>query len=89
MSAVLKEQVKRQVVLVTGADLADQAVELLSAFDLVYAGKTPTEDDLVALCGQHQPVAIIVRYGRITERVHKNIEKDLAAIIKADEDRAH
>lgn len=69
MSAVLKEQVKRQVVLVTGADLAEQAVELLSAFDIVYAGKTPSEDDLVALCRRHQPVAIIVRYGRITERV--------------------
>ena len=69
MSAVLKEQPKRDVILVTGADLADKAVELLSAYDLVYAGKTPTEDDLVALCRQHQPVAIIVRYGRITERV--------------------
>jgi D-3-phosphoglycerate dehydrogenase len=69
VSAVLKEQVKRQVVLVTGADLAEQAVELLSAFDIVYAGKTPSEDDLVALCRRHQPVAIIVRYGRITERV--------------------
>jgi len=69
VSAVLKEQPKRDVILVTGADLADKAVELLSAYDLVYAGKTPTEDDLVALCRQHQPVAIIVRYGRITERV--------------------
>jgi D-3-phosphoglycerate dehydrogenase len=54
---------------VTGADLAEQAVELLSSFDIVYAGKTPSEDDLVALCRRHQPVAIIVRYGRVTERV--------------------
>jgi D-3-phosphoglycerate dehydrogenase len=73
VSAVLKEQAKRaqlrDVVLVTGADLADKAVDLLSSYELVYAGKTPTEDDLVALCRQHQPVAIIVRYGRITERV--------------------
>jgi D-3-phosphoglycerate dehydrogenase len=69
VSAVLKEQHKRDVVLVTGADLAEQAVELLSAFELVYAGKTPTEDDLAALCRQHQPVAIIVRYGRITARL--------------------
>ena len=69
MSAVLKEQAKRDVILVTGADLADKAVELLSSYDLVYAGKAPTEDDLVALCRQHQPVAMIVRYGRITERV--------------------
>jgi len=69
VSAVLKEQAKRDVILVTGADLADKAVELLSSYDLVYAGKAPTEDDLVALCRQHQPVAMIVRYGRITERV--------------------
>ena len=73
MSAVLKEQAQgahvREVVLVTGADLAGQAVALLSSFDIVYAGKTPTEEELVALCRQHQPVAIIVRYGRITGRV--------------------
>jgi D-3-phosphoglycerate dehydrogenase len=69
VSAVLKEQAKRDVILVTGADLADKAVELLSSYELVYAGKAPTEDDLVALCRQHQPVAMIVRYGRITERV--------------------
>ena len=69
MSAVLKEQAGRDVVLVTGADLAGQAVALLSSFDLVYAGKTPSEDDLVALCRLHQPVAIIARYGRISARV--------------------
>lgn len=69
MSAILKEAPKRDVVLVTGADLADKAVALLSAYELVYAGKTPSEDDLVALCRQHQPVAMIVRYGRISERV--------------------
>jgi len=69
VSAVIDHQAQRDVVLVTGADLADQAVELLSSFDLVFAGKTPDEDSLVALCRQHQPVAIIVRYGRITERV--------------------
>jgi D-3-phosphoglycerate dehydrogenase len=69
VSAVLKAQPQREVVLVTGADLAEQAVELLSSFDIVYAGKTPDEDALVALCRQHQPAAIIVRYGRITERV--------------------
>jgi D-3-phosphoglycerate dehydrogenase len=57
------------VVLVTGADLAPQALEQLAAFDIVYAGKTPDEDALVALVRQHQPIAIIVRYGRITGRV--------------------
>ncbi|RYF27418.1 MAG: 3-phosphoglycerate dehydrogenase [Comamonadaceae bacterium] len=52
-------------ILVTGADLAPQALDLLVGFTIVYAGKTPTEDDLVALCRQHDPVAIIVRYGKV------------------------
>jgi len=52
-------------ILVTGADLAPQALELLRDFDIVYAGKAPTEDDLVALSGRHDPVAIIVRYGKV------------------------
>lgn len=69
MSAILAPQTRRDVVLVTGSDLAGQAVELLSGFDIVYAGKTPDEDCLVDLCRQHEPVAIIVRYGRITPRV--------------------
>jgi D-3-phosphoglycerate dehydrogenase len=69
VSAVLAPQARKDVVIVTGADLAEQAVELLAGFDIVYAGKTPDEDYLVDLCRQHQPVAIIVRYGRITARV--------------------
>jgi D-3-phosphoglycerate dehydrogenase len=69
VSAVLKEAPGRDVILVTGADLADKAVDLLASYELVYAGKTPTEDELVALCRRYLPVAIIVRYGRITERV--------------------
>ncbi|KQM78206.1 NAD(P)-dependent oxidoreductase [Xylophilus sp. Leaf220] len=52
-------------ILVTGADLAPQALDLLQDFDVVYAGKTPTEADLVALARQHDPVAIIVRYGKV------------------------
>jgi D-3-phosphoglycerate dehydrogenase / 2-oxoglutarate reductase len=51
--------------IVTGADLAPQALELLKDFQVVYAGKTPQEADLVALCRQHDPVAIIVRYGKV------------------------
>lgn len=52
-------------ILVTGADLAPQALALLAGHDVIYAGKTPTEDDLVALCRAHDPVAIIVRYGKV------------------------
>lgn len=52
-------------ILVTGADLAPQALELLTGYEIVYAGKTPTEESLVALCRAHDPVAIIVRYGKV------------------------
>ncbi|WP_296942026.1 hydroxyacid dehydrogenase [uncultured Massilia sp.] len=69
MSAVLEQVAARDAVLVTGADLAEQALALLAGYDVVYAGKTPDEEALVALARQHQPVAIIARYGRITERV--------------------
>ncbi len=55
----------RSVFLVTGADLAPQAVALLKDFEIVYAGKTPTEDDIVNLCREHDPVAVIVRYSKV------------------------
>jgi D-3-phosphoglycerate dehydrogenase len=56
-------------ILVTGADLAPEALSLLHVHDVVYAGKTPTEEDLVALCRMHDPVAIIVRYGKVGSAV--------------------
>ena len=52
-------------ILVTGADLAPQALELLDEHEVIFAGKTPTEDDVVALCAKHNPVAIIVRYSKV------------------------
>ena len=55
----------RRAIVVTGADLAQQALGLLRDFEIVYAGKTPQEADVVALCRQHDPVAIIVRYGKV------------------------
>ncbi len=59
----------KPVVIVTGADLAPQAVELLKDFDVVYAGKTPDEESLAGLCRQHEPVALIVRYGKVGARI--------------------
>lgn len=59
----------RPVILVTAADLAPQAIALLGDFELVFAGKTPQVADLVALCQQHNPVALIVRYSSITAEV--------------------
>jgi D-3-phosphoglycerate dehydrogenase / 2-oxoglutarate reductase len=65
VSAVLSSAPRKPVVLVTGADLAPQALALLQGYEVIYAGKTPTDDDIVALCGRYDPAAIIVRYGRI------------------------
>ncbi|MDE8557638.1 NAD(P)-dependent oxidoreductase [Pantoea vagans] len=57
------------VILVTASVLAPQAVSLLNALSLVYAGKQPDEDILFRLCQQHKPVAINVRYGKINARI--------------------
>ena len=56
-------------IVITGADLAPQALQLLQDFEIIYAGKAPTEEDLVALCQRHDRVAIIVRYGKVGARV--------------------
>jgi D-3-phosphoglycerate dehydrogenase len=68
-------------IVVTGADLAPQAVELLQEFEIIYAGKTPDEESLVQLCEETQPLAIIVRYGKISARV-MDASKKLRVISK-------
>jgi D-3-phosphoglycerate dehydrogenase len=55
----------RPAFLVTGADLAPEALALLRDYEVVFAGKTPTEADIVALCRRHDPVAVIVRYSKV------------------------
>ena len=52
-------------ILVTANDLAPDALALLGDYEIVFAGKTPSEDDVTALCRQHDPVAIIVRYSKV------------------------
>ena len=52
-------------ILVTGADLAPEALALLTDYHMVYAGEKPSDQDIVDLCRDHNPVAIIVRYGKI------------------------
>lgn len=52
-------------IVVTAADLAPEALTLLQDFELAFAGKTPTENDIIALCREYNPVAIIVRYSKI------------------------
>lgn len=56
-------------VIVTGSDLAEQALEILQGYDIIFAGKQPTEEQLVQLCQQHNPSAILVRYGKINARI--------------------
>lgn len=55
----------KPVILVTAADLAPQAIELLGDYRLAFLGKTVTEDDVIRGCATHQPVAIIVRYSKV------------------------
>ena len=55
----------KPVILVTAADLAPQALALLADHEVVFAGKTPTQDDIVALARAHNPVGIIVRYSGV------------------------
>ena len=56
----------KPVILVTGADLAPQALDLLGEYEIVFAGKAPLPADILALARQSNPVAIIVRYGAVT-----------------------
>jgi D-3-phosphoglycerate dehydrogenase len=57
--------VSKPAILVTAADLAPQALALLGDYEMVYAGKTPSDDDIAALCRRHNPQGIIVRYGKV------------------------
>lgn len=59
----------RQAILVTAADLAQPALALLENYEVVFAGLAPKEAALVALMSRHDPVGVIVRYGKITAKV--------------------
>lgn len=56
----------KPVILVTGADLAPQALGLLADFEVVFAGKTPQVADIESLARRHNPQGIIVRYSGVT-----------------------
>lgn len=61
----MNQNLHKPKLLVTGADLAPQPLALLTEFDVIYSGKTPSEEDIVALCREHNPTAVILRYSRI------------------------
>ncbi|WP_066738937.1 hydroxyacid dehydrogenase [Cupriavidus sp. D384] len=56
---------QKPVLLVMGNDLAPQALELLKDFDVCFAGKQCSEETVLALAKEKDPVAIIVRYGKV------------------------
>lgn len=55
----------KPVIVVTAANIAPQAVALLSDYELVYAGKAATEEETTELCRLHSPVAVIVRTSKV------------------------
>jgi len=57
---------QKPVILITGADLAAPAIELLKDFNLVYAGKSPKPEEVLVLCKQYNPTAILLRYGKVS-----------------------
>ena len=58
----------RPVILVTAADLAPQALALLNDYEVLFLGKTPSEEDVFNAAARHQPAAIIVRYSSVSRR---------------------
>jgi len=61
--------VTKPCIVVTAADLAPAALALLADYRIVYAGARFGTAELAALVAQHDPVALIVRYGQITAQV--------------------
>lgn len=56
-------------IVVTAASLHPDAVALLADYRVVYADVRAGEAALAELCGKEQPIAIMVRYGNISEKV--------------------
>lgn len=59
----------KQTILITAPQIHADATDLLGDYRLVFTGTRLTEDELVALCHNEKPVAILARYGLFNERV--------------------
>jgi len=59
----------KQCIVVTAADIAPAALALLADYRVVYTGARFSQAELIALMQQHDPVALIVRYGQINAAV--------------------
>ncbi len=60
-------QDNKEKILVTAADLADEAKELLNSYELVFTGRTTDYEHIASLIKEHQPVAVIVRYSGVNK----------------------
>ncbi|NYI00003.1 NAD(P)-dependent oxidoreductase [Cupriavidus plantarum] len=60
---------KKPALLVTGNDLAPEALALLKDFDVSFAGKQCSEETVLAMAKEKDPVAIVVRYGKINAAI--------------------
>jgi D-3-phosphoglycerate dehydrogenase len=58
-----------ETILITAPTLHPQAQALLKDYRLIFTGDKLSEAELVDLCVQQQPVAILARYGHFGERV--------------------
>lgn len=59
----------QEAIVITEEKIHPDAVALLENYRLCYTGARFTQEDLVALVKREQPVAILSRYGKITEQV--------------------
>ena len=59
----------QQSIVITEEKVHPDAVALLKDYRLIYTGADFTQQELVALIEQEQPVAILARYGKIDEQV--------------------
>jgi len=64
-----KTDMKKDTILVTAPKIHAEATELLKDYRLIFTDAAITEDELVKLCADEQPVAILARYGLFNERV--------------------
>ncbi|WP_407792381.1 NAD(P)-dependent oxidoreductase [Pigmentiphaga litoralis] len=69
------DPVSQETIVITEEKIHPDAVDLLKDFRLCYTGARFTQDELVGLVRLEQPVAILSRYGKISEPVQSASQK--------------
>jgi D-3-phosphoglycerate dehydrogenase len=59
----------KKTILITAPKIHADAADALKGYRLVFTGTSLTEDELIALCRNEKPLAILARYGLFNERV--------------------